>query len=91
MKRICKSKIGFTLLEMVIVVAIIVILAGVLVISIGSFISNAKSKSSTADSERAEAEENIRTEESRMVELGFSAAGSSVRVVDPSSSTPETT
>lgn len=83
MKRIRKSKSGFTLLEMVIVVAIIVILAGVLVLSIGSYISNAKDKSSAAESNRSVAEENIRTEESRMVELGFANSGS-VRIVQPS-------
>jgi len=71
MKRIRKSKIGFTLLEMVIVVAIIVILAGVITISIGTFISNSKAKSISADEARSSAVVNIQSSEARMSELGF--------------------
>ena len=71
MKRIRKSKIGFTLLEMVIVVAIIVILAGVITISIGTFISNSKAKSISADDARSSAVVNIQSSEARMSELGF--------------------
>lgn len=71
MKRIRKSKIGFTLLEMVIVVAIIVILAGVITISIGTFISNSKARSISADEARSSAVVNIQSSEARMSELGF--------------------
>lgn len=71
MKRIRKSKIGFTLLEMVIVVAIIAILAGVITISIGTFISNSKAKSISADEARSSAVVNIQSSEARMSELGF--------------------
>lgn len=46
MKKIVKvtSKKGFTLVEMMLVVAIIVLLAGVAFVSIGSVLSNSKSK-----------------------------------------------
>ncbi len=71
MKRIRKSKIGFTLLEMVIVVAIIAILAGVITISVGTFISNSKAKSQSAEDARSSAIVNIQSSEARMSELGF--------------------
>lgn len=77
MKRIRKSKIGFTLLEMVIVVAIIAILAGVITISIGTFISNSKAKSISADEARSSAVVNIQSSEARMSELGFNNISSS--------------
>ena len=43
MKKIQKNKKGFTLIEMVLVIAIIVILAAVMIIGIGTYINNAKS------------------------------------------------
>jgi len=42
MKKIQKNKKGFTLIEMVLVIAIIVILAAVLVISVSGYIQKAK-------------------------------------------------
>jgi len=53
MKKIQKSKKGFTLIEMILVIAIIVILASVLFISITGYINNAntaKGKVSTHNS-----------------------------------------
>ena len=47
MKKIQKTKKGFTLIEMVLVIAIIVILAAVLVMSIGSYIQRAKNAASS--------------------------------------------
>ena len=41
MKKIQKNKKGFTLIEMVLVIAIILILASVLIISIGTYMSKA--------------------------------------------------
>ena len=41
MKKIQKNKKGFTLIEMVLVIAIIVILAAVLIISIGTYLEKA--------------------------------------------------
>ena len=42
MKKIQKSKKGFTLIEMVLVIAIIVILAAVLIMGIGGYIQRAQ-------------------------------------------------
>ena len=71
MKRIRKSKIGFSLLELVIVVAIVVILAAVMTLTIGTYISNAKAKSATAEASRTSVVTNILSSEARMEELGF--------------------
>lgn len=84
MKRIRKSKFGFSLLELVIVVAIVVILAAVMVMSIGTYISNAKAKSDIAEQSRRSVVTNILSSEARMNELGFDNT-SNVRVVNPSS------
>lgn len=45
MKKIQKNKKGFTLIEMVLVVAIILILAAVMIIGIGTYIQSAKTAS----------------------------------------------
>lgn len=50
MKKIQKSKKGFTLIEMVLVIAIIVILAAVLVMNIGTYLSKSKSAASSVES-----------------------------------------
>jgi len=47
MKKIQKSKKGFTLIEMVLVIAIIVILAAVLAMSIGTYLKKAKAAASS--------------------------------------------
>ena len=47
MKKIQKSKKGFTLVEMVLVIAIIVILAAVLVLGIGAYLKKAKAATSS--------------------------------------------
>ena len=47
MKKIFKTKKGFTLIEMVLVIAIIVILAAVLVMSIGTYLNRAKDAASS--------------------------------------------
>ena len=87
MKIIRKSKFGFSLLEMVMVVAIIVILAAVMVLSISSYISNAKAKSDLAEQSRRSAVTNIMSSEVRMSQLGFNNS-SNVRVVGSSSGVP---
>lgn len=50
MKKIQKNKKGFTLIEMVLVIAIIVILAAVLIISVGSYITRAQQAATAIDS-----------------------------------------
>lgn len=47
MKKIQKTKKGFTLIEMVLVIAIIVILAAVLVMNIGTYLGRAKNAASS--------------------------------------------
>jgi type IV pilus assembly protein PilA len=54
MKCIIKSKKGFTLIEMMLVIAIIVILAGVLALSIGNYIARAKIAASSVSYHNAE-------------------------------------
>lgn len=47
MKRINKNRMGFTLIEMVLVIAIIVILAAVLVLSVVGYVERAKNAASS--------------------------------------------
>ncbi len=47
MKKVIKSRKGFTLVEMVLVIAIIVILAAVLVLGIGTYLNKAKAAASS--------------------------------------------
>ena len=47
MKKIQKTKKGFTLIEMVLVIAIIVILAAVLIMNIGTYINRARNAASS--------------------------------------------
>lgn len=57
MKKISKSKKGFTLVEMVLVIAIICILAAVLFFSVSDYISKAKSATASIEAHNAEIEE----------------------------------
>ena len=50
MRKIGKTRKGFTLVEMVLVIAIIVILAGVLVIGIGTYLNRAMATTSSLNS-----------------------------------------
>lgn len=54
MKKISKSKKGFTLVEMVLVIAIICILAAVLVLSVTEYISRANKATSVINDNRTE-------------------------------------
>ena len=54
MKKISKSKKGFTLVEMVLVIAIICILAAVLVLSVTDYINRAKKATSMINDNRTE-------------------------------------
>ncbi len=54
MKKISKSKKGFTLVEMVLVIAIICILAAVLVLSVTDYITRAQKATSVINDNRTE-------------------------------------
>ena len=56
MKKISKSKKGFTLVEMVLVIAIICILAAVLILSVTDYITRAQSATSVINDNRAQVE-----------------------------------
>ncbi len=56
MKKITKSRKGFTLVEMVLVIAIIVILAAVLVLGIGTYLNKAKVAAFSLESHNASVE-----------------------------------
>ena len=71
MRKLNKSKAGFSLIEMVLVIAIIVILAAVLAMSITAYITKAESRSNRADASRRSALSNIRECEDNMRNLGF--------------------
>ena len=47
MRKVSKSRKGFTLVEMVLVIAIIVILAAVLVLGIGTYLEKARAAASS--------------------------------------------
>lgn len=50
MRKLSKSKKGFTLIEMVLVIAIIVILAAVLIMNVGTYLEKSKSAASSVES-----------------------------------------
>ena len=54
MKKIQKNKKGFTLIEMVLVIAIIVILASVMVVAVGGYLNKAQSAKAIVSSHNAE-------------------------------------
>ena len=54
MKKIQKSKKGFTLVEMVLVIAIIVILAAVLVLGIGTYLNKARAAASSVSAHNSD-------------------------------------
>lgn len=54
MKKISKSKKGFTLVEMVLVIAIICILAAVLILSVTDYITRAQKATSVINANRTE-------------------------------------
>ena len=57
MKKVGKTRKGFTLVEMVLVIAIIVILAAVLVFGIGTYLSKARAAASSVTAHNSSVEE----------------------------------
>jgi len=71
MKRINNQKKGFTLIEMVLVIAIIVILAAVMVISVSGYLkkaSNVKQVVSSGSASFSSANKNINSD---FIDLGY--------------------
>ena len=71
MKRISKSKKGFSLTEVVLVVAIIVILASAFAIGIADYINTTEQASVKVDQSVSEISDNISTKESQLTAWGF--------------------
>ena len=87
MKRIFKnSKAGFSLTEILLVVAILVILVSVFAFSVSKYLSVANSKSSAAAEARASAIGDIQQSEARMATLGFGTSTGSIKTSDANAS-----
>ena len=71
MSRIYKTKRGFTLVEMVLVIAIVVILAAVVGISIAGYVSKGNDASSILARERVEFRPDNAAKNSAFVAIGF--------------------
>ena len=57
MKKIQKSKKGFTLVEMVLVIAIIVILAAVLIMGVGGYLKKARNAAASVSAHNSAVDE----------------------------------
>ena len=73
MKKSIKSKKGFTLTEMILVVAVIVIMAGVLIISAGELLSRTKNKSDDIENSRMSISASVSVNDARLAAEGFAA------------------
>ena len=72
MRRIIKNKRGFTLVELLLVIAIIVILAGVTALSISDYINRAKNAdASVSQAVSASIRDNISSRENKLKGYGF--------------------
>ena len=56
MRKVFKSKVGFTLIEMVLVIAIIVLLAAVLVLQLGGYLQRANNAAVSVSAHNSEVE-----------------------------------
>ncbi len=71
MIRINKSKRGFTLLEIVIVIAIIVMLASVTFIAVGGYLNKAKEASSKVSAENSSLSNKNSQINASFIDLGY--------------------
>ena len=71
MSRIYKTKHGFTLVEMVLGIAMVIILAAVVTISIAGYVSKGKDASSSLASERVQFRSDNAAKNSAFVAIGY--------------------
>jgi len=70
-KRIIKSKKGFTLIEMILVIGIIVILAAVMIFSVASYLSKANTVKAKVSSNQASFSNQNKTINDSFIDLGY--------------------
>ena len=71
MRRLSKNKKGFTLVELVVVLCIIVILASVTALSVSTYIQRAQDVQDSVSDEVNAAKNNISMSESKLASYGF--------------------
>lgn len=71
MKRLHKNCRGFTLIEIVIVIAIIVILASVMFLTVSTFINRAKSTRDTVSVQQSQMESANMQINQELIDLGY--------------------
>ena len=71
MKRIIKTKKGFTLIEMILVIGIIVILAAVMVFSVTSYLAKANSVKTKVSSNQVSFSNQNKTINDSFIDLGY--------------------
>ena len=71
MKKIAKNNKGFTLVEIVLVVAIIVILAGAMLFGVNEYINTAHAAESDVNASVDELSNNITAKENDLINKGF--------------------
>ena len=71
MRRINKSKVGFTLVELVLVIAIILILASVAALSVSDILKKGQDAQGSISDEVSIAKGKIQTEEDDLKKKGF--------------------
>ena len=71
MRKITKNKCGFTLVELIVVVAIILIIAGVTALSISTLLKRAQDSDDSINDEVEVAKNNISVSEHKLASYGF--------------------
>lgn len=71
MKRICKNKVGFTLIEIILVIAIIVILASVISLDATGLLESGDSARSSVSQQVTSMQSGIASRESKLEGYGF--------------------
>ena len=71
MKRICKNKVGFTLIEIILVIAIIVILASVIGLDATGLLENGDRARSSVSQQVTSMQAGIQSRENKLAGYGF--------------------